>query len=74
MTFAIATDGEIPPSVQLYDRLCLAIASGVYPPGKRLPSIRQLAAYTGLHRNTVSKTYQALKGAGFVERGGGAGV
>ncbi len=74
MSFAIATDGEVPPSVQLYDRLCLAIASGVYPPGKRLPSIRQMAAYTGVHRNTVSKTYQLLKAHGYVETREGAGV
>ena len=42
-------------STQLYNQICFAIAARHYPPGHRLPSTRQLAMQTGLHRNTISK-------------------
>jgi len=55
MQFQIQPDSEIPASKQLFDQIRFAIASRQYPPGHRLPSTRQLAMITGLHRNTISK-------------------
>jgi len=74
MQFCIQPDSEIPVSMQLFDQLSFAITSRRYPAGSQLPSIRQLAQRTGLHRNTVSKVYQQLKQAGLVEARGGSGV
>ncbi len=74
MQFCIQPDSEIPVSTQLFDQLSFAITSRRYPAGAQLPSIRQLAQRTGLHRNTVSKVYQQLKQAGLVETRGGSGV
>ena len=45
-----------------------------YPPGHRLPSTRQLAMQTGLHRNTISKVYRQLETDGVVEAMAGSGI
>jgi GntR family transcriptional regulator len=72
--FSIQPDSGIAASIQLSDRIRFAISSNQYPPGSQLPSIRQLAQWTGLHRNTIGKVYQQLKETGYVETRGGAGV
>lgn len=72
--FHIQTDSDIPASRQLFDQIQFAIASRQYPPGHRLPSTRQLAQITGLHRNTVSKVYRQLEETGLVESQAGSGI
>jgi GntR family transcriptional regulator len=72
--FHIQADSEIPASTQLFSQICFAIASRQFPPGYRLPSTRQLAMQTGLHRNTISKVYERLATAGFVEAHMGSGI
>ncbi|ASC73792.1 PLP-dependent aminotransferase family protein [Halomicronema hongdechloris C2206] len=72
--FHIQPDSDIPASTQLYDQIWFAIASRQYPPGYRLPSTRQLAMQTGLHRNTISKVYRQLEEAGVVEAHPGSGI
>lgn len=72
--FHIQPDSEIPASTQLLNQICFAIASRQFPPGYRLPSTRQLAMQTGLHRNTISKIYERLEVAGFVEAQAGSGI
>jgi GntR family transcriptional regulator len=72
--FFIQTDSEIPASIQLFDQLSFAITSGAYTSGEQLPSTRQLAQWTGLHRNTINKVYQQLKKVGLVEARGGSGI
>ncbi|MEC4894522.1 MAG: GntR family transcriptional regulator [Oscillatoria sp. PMC 1051.18] len=72
--FNIQPDSEIPASKQLFDQIQFAIASRQYPPGHRLPSTRQLAMITGLHRNTISKVYRLLEDTGLVESQAGSGI
>ncbi|MGI0483305.1 GntR family transcriptional regulator [Geminocystis sp. CENA526] len=72
--FRIEPHSKITPSQQLSDQLQFAIASRQYPPGHRLPSTRQLAMLTGLHRNTVSKVYKQLEKKGLVESIAGSGI
>ena len=72
--FHIQTDSDIPASQQLVQQLQFAIASRAYPPGHRLPSTRQLASLTGLHRNTISKVYRQLEESGLVESQAGSGI
>lgn len=74
LQFNIQADSEIPASQQLLDQIQFAIASGQYPPGHRLPSTRQLAMITGLHRNTISKVYRQLEETGLVESLAGSGI
>jgi len=72
--FHIQQESDIPASTQLYNQICFAIAARHYPPGHRLPSTRQLAMQTGLHRNTISKVYRQLEMDGVVEAIAGSGI
>ncbi|MBW4537909.1 MAG: GntR family transcriptional regulator [Myxacorys chilensis ATA2-1-KO14] len=72
--FQIQPDSDIPASNQLYNQILFAIASRQFPPGHRLPSTRQLAMQTGLHRNTISKVYRQLEDAGVVDAHAGSGI
>ncbi len=74
MRFHIQSDSDISASSQLYNQICFAIASRHYSPGHRLPSTRQLAMQTGLHRNTISKVYRQLENDGVVEAFAGSGI
>ncbi len=74
MRFHIQQESDIPASSQLYNQICFAIAARHYPPGHRLPSTRQLAMQTGLHRNTISKVYRQLETDGVVEAIAGSGI
>ena len=74
MRFHIQQEIDIPASTQLYNQICFAIAARYYPPGHRLPSTRQIAMQTGLHRNTISKVYRQLETDGVVEAIAGSGI
>ena len=74
LNFQIQSDSDVPASKQLFAQIQFAIASGQYPPGHRLPSTRQLAMITGLHRNTISKVYQQLEETGLVQSVAGSGI
>ena len=74
MRFHIQQDSDIPASTQLNNQICFAIAARHFPPGHRLPSTRQLAMQTGLHRNTISKVYRQLEIDGVVEAIAGSGI
>ncbi|MDY7007780.1 MAG: GntR family transcriptional regulator [Cyanobacteriota bacterium] len=74
VNFQIKADSDIPASNQLFNQIRFAIASRKFPPGHRLPSTRQLAMQTGLHRNTISKVYRQLEDTGLVEAQAGSGI
>ena len=74
MRFQVQPGIAVSASLQLYSQLSFAIASRFYLPGHRLPSTRQLAMQTNLHRNTVSKVYRQLEAHGIVEAVAGSGV
>ncbi len=61
---------------QIAERLVTAIALGVFVPGQRLPSERDLAATLGVSRTTVREAISRLAATGYVEvrrgRNGGA--
>jgi GntR family transcriptional regulator len=50
------------------------LASGLYPPGSRLPPARELAAELGVHRNTVAKAYKSLADLGLLSSAPGRGT
>ena len=60
------TDGK-PIWSQLQEQLTLRIIAGSYPPGSRLPSVRELAAEAGVNPNTMQRALSALEGTGLVE-------
>jgi GntR family transcriptional regulator len=60
----------LPPYEQIRGQLATMIASGVLPPGARLPTIRQLAADLDIAPGTVTRAYRELEQAGdIVSRG-----
>jgi len=72
--FVIHASQEVSVVTQLVSQISFAIASGQISAGEQLPSLRQLALQTGLHRNTIAKVYQQLAGTGLIEIREGSGV
>ncbi len=62
-------DSDLGLQDQVRRKLVEAACAGAFPPGKRLPSSRALAAQLGVARNTVTLAYQKLIDEGlFVSR------
>ena len=49
---------------QLTDQLALRILKGEYPPGERLPGVRELAAQAGVNPNTMQRAMAQLEADG----------
>lgn len=64
MDWSFHTDAPI--YTQLVRRLRGAIASGVFAPGERLPSVRELALEAAVNPNTVQRAFQELERTGLV--------
>ncbi|MDO4293242.1 MAG: GntR family transcriptional regulator [Eubacteriales bacterium] len=59
-------DNDRPIYTQLVERLKLEIVSGFYPPGARLPSVRELAAAASVNPNTMQKAFAELERTGLI--------
>ena len=57
---------ERPIYSQLMEQVSLFISSGVYPPGSRLPSVRELAAEARVNPNTMQRALAELESTGLV--------
>ena len=58
---------------QLYEALAKRIVVGEYPPGGRMPSVRELAAEAGVNPNTMQRALSQLDEAGLTESNRTAG-
>ena len=65
---------ELPLGVQLAWHLRAAVASGELQPGERLPSVREMAAASGVNANTVRAVYARLEAEGAVATEHGRGT
>jgi DNA-binding transcriptional regulator YhcF (GntR family) len=72
--FMINKQSAVPLHIQLKEQIRYAIMSGDYPPGSALPSIRELTAELGIHRNTVHRVYLELQAGGLLASRPGKGV
>ena len=52
--------------LQLTEQLTRRIITGVYPPGSRLPPVRELAAQAGVNPNTMQRALAELERQGLV--------
>lgn len=52
--------------VQLIEQLTRRIVSGEYPPGARVPSVRDLAAEAGVNPNTMQRALSGLEERGLL--------
>ena len=49
------------------DRLAELIKQGTYPPGSRIPSVRQTSEQSGVSISTVLQAYSLLESRGLIE-------
>ncbi|MDH6576498.1 GntR family transcriptional regulator [Kitasatospora sp. MAP5-34] len=66
MIIPLVLTSEIPIYQQIHDRVVEGIASGTLPVGASLPSIRALAADSGINFHTVNKAYDLLRQEGLL--------
>ena len=50
-----------PVYVQLIERITTDIIAGIYPPGSKLPSVRDLAQTAGVNPNTMQKALSEME-------------
>ena len=54
-------DGDRPIWLQIVERLKQRIATGAYPPGDRLPTVRDLSCEAGVNPNTMQRALAQLE-------------
>lgn len=59
-------DSDRPIYAQLVERIQMQIISGYYPPGGKLPSVRELAAVAAVNPNTMQKAFAELERNGLI--------
>lgn len=74
MIISIDLGSPLPPYEQIRAQVTTMAASGVLPPGSRLPPIRQLAADLGLASGTVARAYRELEAADVIVTSGRHGT
>ena len=56
-----------PVYVQLVEHLELALLTGLWPPGSRVPPVRELAAEAAVNPNTMQRALQELESRGLLQ-------
>jgi GntR family transcriptional regulator len=59
--------------LQIADNISEKVMEGKYPPGEKIPSVRDLAEEMGVNPNTVMRTYSYLQTNGVIENKRGVG-
>lgn len=59
-------DSDRPIFIQIIEKIQMDIISGVYNPGDKLPSVRELAAEASVNPNTMQKALSELERTGLV--------
>lgn len=58
--------GDRPIYQQLIEGLTIRIVSGMYPPGSKVPAVRELAAEAGVNPNTMQRALADLEREGLL--------
>ncbi len=64
MAWNLSSDRPI--YAQILERIQMQIIAGVYQPGEKIPSVRELAAEAGVNPNTMQKALSELERSGLV--------
>ena len=64
---------DAPIYSQLIEQVKVGIVSGAFPPGERLPSVRDLAVEAGVNPNTMQRALTELEREGLLVGGGTSG-
>ena len=59
--------------LQIADSISEKVMEGKYPPGEKIPSVRDLASEMGVNPNTVMRTYSELQTRGIIDNKRGVG-
>ncbi len=62
-----------PIYLQIADRICDDVMSGVYPADSRIPSVREYAGVLQVNANTMMRTYEYLSQRGIIYNKRGIG-
>lgn len=57
---------DLPIYAQLIEQIKVGIATGAFPPGERLPSVRDLAMEAGVNPNTMQRALAQMETEGLV--------
>ena len=74
MDLQINSKSHVPVHVQLKQQIKHSILTGNFEVGSRLPSIRAMAGFLRINRNTVARVFTDLEHEGFVDSRRGSGV
>ena len=74
MDLRINSKSHVPVHVQLEGQIKHLILMGNFEVGSRLPSIRAMAGFLRVNRNTVARVFSDLEREGYVESRRGSGV
>src|SRR5215211_8035007 len=74
MDLRINSKSHVPVHVQLEGQIKHLILTGSFEVGSRLPSIRAMAGFLRVNRNTVARVFTNLEREGYVESRRGSGV
>ena len=74
MDLRIDSKSHVPVHVQLEGQIKHLILTGNFALGSRLPSIRAMAGFLRVNRNTVARVFSDLEREGYVESRRGSGV
>lgn len=69
-------NSDRPIYTQILEIIQTRIISGIYKPGEKLPSVRELAAQANVNPNTMQKAFAELEKSGLIttQRGSGRSV
>ena len=59
--------------LQIADSISEKVMEGKYPPGEKIPSVRDLASEIGVNPNTVMRSLSELQSRGIIENKRGVG-
>jgi GntR family transcriptional regulator len=74
MRLSLDRTGTVPLVAQLKAQIRYQVASGRLPAGARLPTVRTLAGFLRVNRNTVARAYAALEAEGVLDARPGRGT
>src|SRR5215210_3707038 len=74
MDLRINSKSHLPVHVQLEGQIKHLILTGSFEVGSRLPSIRAMAGFLRVNRNTVARVFSDLEREGYVDSRRGSGV
>jgi DNA-binding transcriptional regulator YhcF (GntR family) len=74
MNITIKQGSTVPIHRQLEEQIKQLIWNNQLQPGSRLPSVRELAGFLRINRNTIARAYEGLEREGFVQSLGAKGT